>query len=212
MPPWMRIASVEFSNAASDANSLAIAERSVEGSRAASWSSARAAAMRVALERQLEEPSAEAARPPPIPDHVLLQRIGGGAYGDVWLARNALGTLRLLTALRPAHGTAVVCLHLVYHCFHPFQMPRGEHQEEVGVLRLQATIDRQQHRFFTFMGTAGHQQAPTRHQGSQGMWDCRLCCRQQRAIDVRVASHVHTLTIRAKVLQALGPLLRLDQE
>ncbi len=32
--------------------------------------------------------------PPSIPDHELLQHIGAGAYGDVWLARSALGTLR----------------------------------------------------------------------------------------------------------------------
>src|SRR5215471_7727440 len=30
--------------------------------------------------------------PPQIPDHELIRRIGQGAYGEVWLARNALGT------------------------------------------------------------------------------------------------------------------------
>ena len=32
--------------------------------------------------------------PPVIPDHELLQRVGRGSYGEVWLARNALGWLR----------------------------------------------------------------------------------------------------------------------
>lgn len=32
--------------------------------------------------------------PPAIPDHELIRRIGQGAYGEVWLARNALGTWR----------------------------------------------------------------------------------------------------------------------
>jgi len=32
--------------------------------------------------------------PPPIPDHELVKQIGGGSYGEVWLARNAVGTLR----------------------------------------------------------------------------------------------------------------------
>lgn len=32
--------------------------------------------------------------PPAIPDHELLYLIGRGAYGEVWLARNAVGTLR----------------------------------------------------------------------------------------------------------------------
>src|SRR6266550_5485130 len=31
---------------------------------------------------------------PFVPDHELLSRIGGGSYGDVWLAKNAVGTLR----------------------------------------------------------------------------------------------------------------------
>src|SRR5262245_6922776 len=32
--------------------------------------------------------------PPFIPDHELLRKIGGGSYGEVWLAKNAVGTLR----------------------------------------------------------------------------------------------------------------------
>src|SRR2546422_5953673 len=31
---------------------------------------------------------------PSVPDHELLRRIGGGSHGDVWLAKNAVGTLR----------------------------------------------------------------------------------------------------------------------
>ena len=61
--------------------------------------------MRAALERRLadldraEQPSA----PPLIPDHTLLRRIGSGAYGEVWLARNALGTLRAVKVVFRAH-------------------------------------------------------------------------------------------------------------
>lgn len=33
-------------------------------------------------------------RCPSIPDHELVRRIGGGSYGDVWLARTAIGTWR----------------------------------------------------------------------------------------------------------------------
>ncbi|MBE7504272.1 MAG: protein kinase [Verrucomicrobiales bacterium] len=36
----------------------------------------------------------QARRPPQVPDHELLRIIGHGAYGDVWLARNVMGTLR----------------------------------------------------------------------------------------------------------------------
>src|SRR5215207_9396564 len=51
-------------------------------------------AMRAAVERELAERTENKCVPPPIPDHVLFQRIGRGAYGEVWLASNALGTLR----------------------------------------------------------------------------------------------------------------------
>lgn len=36
---------------------------------------------------------------PPVPDHVLLRCIGKGAYGDVWLARDAIGTYHAVKIL-----------------------------------------------------------------------------------------------------------------
>ncbi len=35
-------------------------------------------------------------QPPAIPDYELIRRIGGGAYGDVWLGRSATGVLRAI--------------------------------------------------------------------------------------------------------------------
>ena len=52
------------------------------------------AALRAKLTRELDEPVFSPSAPPAIPDHTLLRRIGSGACGEVWLARNALGTLR----------------------------------------------------------------------------------------------------------------------
>jgi serine/threonine protein kinase len=40
-------------------------------------------------------PSSTAANSPPlIPDHALVRRVGSGAYGEVWLARNVMGSFR----------------------------------------------------------------------------------------------------------------------
>src|SRR5262245_3166820 len=40
------------------------------------------------------QPSWTAPVAPVVPDHELVRRIGGGSYGDVWLARTAVGTWR----------------------------------------------------------------------------------------------------------------------
>jgi len=42
----------------------------------------------------------DAAAPPPIPDHELIRLIARGSYGEVWLARSALGTLRAVKIVR----------------------------------------------------------------------------------------------------------------
>ena len=38
--------------------------------------------------------------PPQIPDHDLVRRIGQGSYGEVWLARNVMGTFRAIKLVR----------------------------------------------------------------------------------------------------------------
>ena len=59
--------------------------------------------MRAAVERRLGGAAAAEQPPPVIPDHTLLHRIGHGSYGEVWLARNALGTLRAVKVVYRAH-------------------------------------------------------------------------------------------------------------
>lgn len=44
-----------------------------------------------------DSPSAAESGPqfaPQIPDHEMVRRIGGGSYGEVWLARSIMGTYR----------------------------------------------------------------------------------------------------------------------
>src|SRR5436190_2143583 len=45
-----------------------------------------------------------------VPDHALLKQIGVGSYGEVWLARSAIGTLR---------AVKIVCRETFWHD-HPF--------------------------------------------------------------------------------------------
>src|SRR5215510_1602719 len=41
--------------------------------------------------------------PPPIPNHELIARIGGGSYGEVWLARSITGALRAVKVIWRSH-------------------------------------------------------------------------------------------------------------
>src|SRR6266571_5482584 len=43
---------------------------------------------------RVDEGALHSPAPPQIPDHELLRRVGEGAYGEVWLARNVMGTYR----------------------------------------------------------------------------------------------------------------------
>ena len=40
------------------------------------------------------------ANSPSIPDHALLRKVGAGAYGEIWLARNAIGTHHVVKIVR----------------------------------------------------------------------------------------------------------------
>jgi len=50
--------------------------------------------------RDSAQPPGGPQAPPSIPDHVLLHLLAQGAYGEVWLARNSLGTLRAVKIVR----------------------------------------------------------------------------------------------------------------
>jgi hypothetical protein len=68
--------------------------------------------------------SPQPAQPPSIPDHELLRRIGGGSYGEVWLARNVVGTFR-----------AVKIVHR-----HSFDHDRPYEREYAGIQKFRAGL------------------------------------------------------------------------
>ena len=41
--------------------------------------------------------------PPPVPNHEIIARIGGGSYGEVWLARGVTGALRAVKVVWRCH-------------------------------------------------------------------------------------------------------------
>ena len=49
-----------------------------------------------------DTPGGHGTKPTPVvPDHQLIRRIAEGGYGEVWLARSALGTYRAVSRLSP---------------------------------------------------------------------------------------------------------------
>lgn len=52
---------------------------------------------------ELASPPAGSLSPLQVPDHELLRRIGGGSYGEVWLARNIMGTYRAVKIVYRQH-------------------------------------------------------------------------------------------------------------
>src|SRR5947199_6015917 len=74
-----------------------------------------------ALKSSPADDPAPASRPPSVPDHDLLRRIGSGSYGEVWLARNVLGRWR--------------AVKIIYRS--RFQDPRPFEREFEGIQRFE---------------------------------------------------------------------------
>ncbi len=71
----------------------------------------RANVAKTSCEQQARQPDpaadTQARSSPRIPEHYLLVRIDSGAYGEVWLARNAVGTPRAVKLVRRDQHTSV---------------------------------------------------------------------------------------------------------
>jgi len=61
------------------------------------------AELREDLARRLDDPPLSPRPAPVVPDHTLMERIGSGAYGEVWLAQTALGTRRAVKVVYRSH-------------------------------------------------------------------------------------------------------------
>lgn len=71
-----------------------------------------------------------------IPDHELFRPIGSGAYGKVWLARNALGTLRAVKIVRRAQHASVTSFEREFKGLQQFEPVSRAHEGLVDILTL----------------------------------------------------------------------------
>lgn len=74
--------------------------------------------------------------PPPIPDHELLRRIGGGSYGEVWLARCALGHYRAVKIVRRSAFTEDRPFEREFEGIRNFEPISRQHESQVDILHV----------------------------------------------------------------------------
>lgn len=77
-----------------------------------------------------------AADPVRVPDHELLRMVGHGAYGEVWLARNALGTLRAVKVIRLRDTTDCRPSEREFHGIQKYEPVSRGHEGLVDILQV----------------------------------------------------------------------------
>jgi len=74
--------------------------------------------------------------PPPVPDHQLLRRIGGGSYGDVWLARNVVGTFRAVKLVYRSSFSSARPYEREFHGMQNYEPVSRRHEGLVDILQI----------------------------------------------------------------------------
>jgi WD40 repeat protein len=75
-------------------------------------------------------------RPPPIPDHELIRCIGGGSYGEVWLARNVMGTYRAVKIVHRDRFRDQRPFEREYNGIQRFEPVSRSHESQVDILHV----------------------------------------------------------------------------
>ena len=76
-----------------------------------------------------------------VPDHTLLRRIGKGAYGEVWLARNALGTWRAVKFVRRSSFDDDKPFEREFAGIQRFEPISRSHESQLNILHVGRTED-----------------------------------------------------------------------
>ena len=80
--------------------------------------------------------------PPPVPDHEIIARIGGGSYGEVWLARSITGALRAIKVVWRCHFASERPYEREFHGIVQFEPISRSHPGVVNVLHVGRTTRR----------------------------------------------------------------------
>ena len=77
--------------------------------------------------------------PPRVPDHELLRIIGRGAYGEVWLGRNLMGTYRAIKIVRKTDFESDRPLQREFKGIRAYEPVSRTHEGLVDILQLAPT-------------------------------------------------------------------------
>jgi eukaryotic-like serine/threonine-protein kinase len=78
----------------------------------------------------------EELRPPPIPDHELIRCIGRASYGEVWLARNVMGTYRAVKIVHRSTFGDDRPFEREYNGIQRFEPVSRSHESQVDILHI----------------------------------------------------------------------------
>ncbi|MBI3416847.1 MAG: protein kinase [Verrucomicrobia bacterium] len=92
--------------------------------------------LHAAASTALSSLSTKDAQPPAIPDHELMRVIGEGAYGEVWLAHNAVGTLRAVKIVRCNRHDSAESFDREFKGLQKFEPISRAHEGLVDILTL----------------------------------------------------------------------------
>ena len=73
---------------------------------------------------------------PRVPDHELVRRIGVGSYGEVWLARNVVGTWRAVKVVHRSRFNSHRPYEREFHGIQKFEPISRSHESQVDILHL----------------------------------------------------------------------------
>src|SRR4051812_3419049 len=74
--------------------------------------------------------------PPPIPDHEVIARVGGGSYGEVWLSRSITGALRAVKVIWRSYFASERPYEREFHGIVQFEPISRSHPGVVNVLHV----------------------------------------------------------------------------
>src|SRR5215510_6471182 len=86
-------------------------------------------------------PSASTPTPPSVPDHELLSRIGSGSYGEVWLARNVMGSYRAVKMVYRKNFTHDRPFEREFDGIKKFEPISRRHESQIDILHVGRNAD-----------------------------------------------------------------------